>query len=376
MLARFKKMDHLLIGTVLFLALFGTLMVYSASFVKGTMDYGSASFFFKRQMVSLLIGIILMGMAAFFPYKLYGKLTRFMILTSIVLLLAVLIFGVERNNSQRWLSLGPIMIQPTEIIKLMMIIYFASFYAKRQRWIHSFGKGVVPPLVILGMVFLLVLQQPDLGTASAILIPCGFILLCSGAKFKHILLLGGTAAAGVAYFAVSESYRMDRLLSFQNPFANPTGEGYQLVGSYRAIASGGLLGRGLGNSTEKLGFLPEAHTDFIMAIILEELGLLGLLVVIGAYMIIMYQGVQIAFKTDDMFGKLLAIGLTFQIMLQVIFNLGAVSGLLPITGIPLPFLSYGGSSLIIMLLSIGVLANISQYIKYKPFTRKESPSSN
>ncbi|ETI69299.1 putative lipid II flippase FtsW [Neobacillus vireti] len=366
-LKRLKKIDYLLVITAIFLCLFGLVMVYSASFPIASVDFHDSRYFYTKQLHSLGIGIVLMVITIVFPYRVYGKLSPILVVISIILLIMVLIpgFGVERNHSQRWLHLGPILIQPTEAIKLVMIIYFANVYAKKQAYIAHFWKGVMPPLFILAFVFLLILKQPDLGTATAILLPCGFILLCSGARIIHLILLGGIAVGGIGFFAISAPYRMNRILSFRNPFADPYGDGYQLISSYHAIASGGTWGKGLGHSIQKFGYLPEAHTDFIMAVILEELGIFGLMLVIFSYLFIMYRGVRIALNAKDPFAKLLAIGLTFQIMVQVIFNLAAVSGLLPITGVPLPFVSYGGSSLIFMLISLGILTNLSRRTKHK-----------
>ncbi|MFJ7726609.1 putative lipid II flippase FtsW [Neobacillus sp. NPDC097160] len=356
-----KKLDYLLVITTVLLCLFGLVMVYSASFPIASVDFGNSRYFYIKQLNSIIIGFVLMAITAVIPYRVYGKFSPILVLISIFLLIMVLVpwFGVVRNNSQRWLQLGPLLIQPTEAVKLVMIIYFASVYAKKQTYINHFWKGVMPPLFILGTVFLLILKQPDLGTATAILIPCGFILLCSGERAIHLLLLGSIALGGVGFLALSAPYRLNRILSFRDPFADPFGDGYQLVSAYHAIASGGISGKGFGHSVEKLGYLPEAHTDFIMAVIVEELGVFGLLFIIFSYLFIMYRGVRIALKAKNSFAKLLAIGLTFQIMVQVIFNLSAVSGLLPITGVPLPFVSYGGSSLVFMLISIGILVNIS-----------------
>ncbi len=209
----------------------------------------------------------------------------------------------------------------------------------------------------------MILKQPDLGTAVSILLSCGIVLLCAGLKTRHLILLGSTAAAGITFFAVTAPYRLKRITSFRDPFMYEDGDGYQLIHSYLAMDSGGLTGNGLGGSFQKLGFLPEAHTDFIMAIISEELGMMGLLFVMGAYLLIMYRAVRIVQGLQDPFGKLLTIGLTFQIMIQAAFNLGAVFGLLPITGIPLPFISYGGSSLVFMMISAGILVNLSSSIK-------------
>ncbi len=300
-------------------------------------------------------------MAAFFPHRMYARFSPLIVMVSIGLLVLVLVpgIGVERNFSQRWIQFGSFMFQPSEAIKLGMIIYFASIYAKKQEYINHFGKGILPPLLIVGIVCFLILKQPDLGTATSVVLACGMILLCSGARRLHLLLLGTIAGFSFVYFAFSESYRLKRLLSYLNPFQDPEGDGYQLINSYLAISSGGIRGNGLGNSVQKLGYLPEAHTDFIMAITVEELGLLGLLLILTLYFLVMLRGIHISVKLKDTYSKLLAIGLTSQIIIQVFFNLGAVSGLLPITGVPLPFMSYGGTSLILMMLSSGMLVHLS-----------------
>ena len=364
-LSHLKKLDYVLIASVLFLSTFGLLMVYSAGYPLGYMKYHDGSYFFMKQLQWLLIGLTFFSAAVFFPYKAYSKLIRFLVKLSFLLLILVLLpgIGMEKNNSQRWIQLGSLIIQPSEAVKLVMVIYFAYVYAKKQRYIADFGKGVMPPLLILAAVFFLILKQPDLGTAVSILLSCGAVLLCAGLRIRHLLLLGTMAGTGIAYFAMTAPYRLKRLTSFSDPFQNENGDGYQLINSYLAIDSGGLWGNGLGNSVQKLGFLPEAHTDFIMAVISEELGGIGLAMIIGAYLLIMFRGVRIAVQIDDPFGKLLAVGLTFQIMIQALFNLGAVFGLLPITGIPLPFVSYGGSSLMFMLMSAGILVNLSSHVK-------------
>ncbi|WP_420834665.1 putative lipid II flippase FtsW [Bacillus zhangzhouensis] len=364
-ISHLKKIDHILAGTFVCLSLFGLLMVYSASYPLGEMKYEQGHYFLIKQWKWLFIGLIFFFVAALFPYQAYRKWIRWLVMLSFLLLILVLLpgIGAVKNNSQRWIHIGSFMIQPSEAVKLVMVIYFAYVYAKKQAYITSFKKGVLPPLVLLGLAFLLILKQPDLGTAVSILLSCGIILLCAGLKTRHLILLGSTAASGITFFAVTAPYRLKRLTSFRDPFQYEDGDGYQLIHSYLAIDSGGLTGNGLGGSIQKLGFLPEAHTDFIMAVISEELGLLGISFVIGAYLLIMYRALRIVRALQDPFGKLLTIGLTFQIMIQAVFNLGAVFGLLPITGIPLPFISYGGSSLVFMMISAGILVHLSSYVK-------------
>ena len=362
MLIRYiKKVDFLLLFTVCFISVFGLIAVYSSSYPIGILDHNNPKYFFDKQVRSFIIGLILLAITCFIPSRIYGKLSPIFIMISILILIAMLLpgIGVERNNAQRWLQLGPIVIQPSEAIKLVMIIYFAHIYAKKQGGMNDFMKDVMPPLIILAVVFLLILSQPDLGSATALLIPCGFILLCSGARAIHLILLGSTAVGGIIFLAQSSPYRLERMLTFQDPFNDPMGSGYQLINSYYAITSGGVWGSGFGKSILKHGYLPEAHTDFIMAIISEELGAVGIMLVIFSFLLIMYCGVRIAAKSKETYSKLLAIGLTFQILVQAIFNLGAVCGLLPVTGVPLPFISYGGSSLIFMMISTGILLNLS-----------------
>lgn len=371
-----KNIDFPLLIVILLLAGFGLVMIYSSSSTLSYLNYDTTNHFFIKQVQWLLLSIIFLLVTAFIPYQLYSKFSPLLILISIILLTFVLLpsIGVERNNSQRWIQLGPLLFQPTELIKLFMLIYFASFYSKKQDIINQFSRGVLPPLLILAIVFILILQQPDLGSAALILFACGIIVLSSGVKSRHLLMLGSIGVSSVIYFALSSSYRLERMTSFINPFIDPAGDGYQLINSFIAIGTGGITGNGLGRSVQKLGFLPEAHTDFIMAVVLEELGLIGLLFVIGVYTFIMLRGIAIAKACKDIFPKLLAIGITFQIMLQVIFNLGAVSGLLPITGVPLPLISYGGSSTIVTMISFGILLQISAQNNYKLKASKNQPS--
>ncbi|MEF2290905.1 putative lipid II flippase FtsW [Virgibacillus dokdonensis] len=369
---KLKNVDFPLLVIILLLAGFGLMMIYSSSSTLSYLNYDTTNHFFIKQLQWLLLSIILLLITIFIPYQLYSKFSPFFVLTTIILLVLVILpgIGVERNNSQRWIQLGPLLFQPTELIKLLMLIYFAFFYSKKQDIINQFNRGVLPPLLVLAIVFLLILRQPDLGSAALILFACGIIVLSSGVAWRHLLMLVSVGILSVIYFALSSPYRLERLTSFIDPFRDPVGDGYQLVNSYIAIGTGGITGNGLGRSIQKLGFLPEAHTDFIMAIVVEELGLMGLLFVIGAYIFIMFRGVAIAKACDNMFPKLLAMGITFQIMLQVIFNLGAVSGLLPITGIPLPLISYGGSSTIVTMTSFGILLQISAQANFKPKVSK------
>ncbi|WP_078379203.1 putative lipid II flippase FtsW [Sutcliffiella halmapala] len=377
MITHFKKLDWVLITAIVLLCIYGLVMIYSAGMLLGIDEYGDSAYFFKRQLTWIYLGIPIFIAAIITPYKLYDKLTPLMVGGIIFLLFLVMIpfIGEVVNGSRRWIKLGGFLFQPSEIAKLVMIIYFARVYARKQPYINQFVKGVLPPLGVLAFIFFLIMMQPDLGTATSILVACGAILICSGAKFKHILLLGSAAAIIVGTLATTASYRLERITSFIDPFADAQDTGFQLVNSFIAIGDAGLLGRGLGQGIHKLGYLPEAQTDFILAVISEELGILGVLFLFLLYSIVLIRGVQIGVAIKEPFGKLLAFGITFQICSQVFFNAGAVSGVLPITGITLPFISYGGSSLLITIFATGILVHLSKHANLAREAREETQTS-
>lgn len=364
----FRKLwDFDLFILLVLISLFGLMMVYSSSFTFAVLEYDDATYFFKRQLIWLAIGFVIFTIVSFIPYKLYGKYIAFLVFIALILLAVVLIpeIGIERNFARRWLKIGPLLFQPSEIAKLVMIIYFAKVYTNKQDKIHDFRRGLMPPLIMLVMMFLLIAKQPDLGTALSLTVACGAILLISGARWFHLAGLLTVGVVGIASIAFSADYRVERITSFLDPFSDPAGDGFQLINSYIAIAGGGWSGAGLGNSVQKLGYLPEAHTDFIMAIIVEELGLIGVIVVIGFYLLFLLKGFSIFKNCRDFFGKLLAFGITMLVIFQAVLNLASVSGLMPITGITLPFISYGGTSILVMFISAGILMNISMHTNAK-----------
>lgn len=358
-----KDNDWVLITVTFLLTGFGLLMVYSSSYVWGLDRVDDPLYFFKRQLLWFVIATIAFFVVMHIPYQLYKKLSPFIIVASLLLLIIVLIpgIGVENKGAQRWLQIGPFSVQPSELVKVGMIIYLAQVYSQKQPYIDQFIRGVLPPLVIVGFIFGLIMLQPDLGTATSILMVTLLIVFFSGAKWRHLIGLGAVGAALFTIFALAEPYRVERLTSFRNPFADPWDSGLQLIQSYIAIAHGGLTGTGLGQSVQKLLYLPEPHTDFILAIIAEELGLFGVLFVLGLHSFLLFRGVVIGVRCKNPFGSLLAFGIAFQIAIQVLFNVGAVTGMLPITGIPLPLISSGGTSLLITFVSLAILANISRY---------------
>jgi cell division protein FtsW len=385
-----KSYDYSLIAVYVFLCLFGLVMIYSGSMVMAVERFGYESdHFYKKQLVNIIIGFGAFTFAAWFPYKAFqvGKILKTLMVIIVGLLLAVHVVGVEVNNAKSWINLGIMQIQPSEFAKLAIIIYLGAVYAKKQSYIDSFNKGVIPPLAFLGFICFLVFLEPDFGTA-AIIFTIGFLVIfCSGISFKTFSKLAGL---GIAFLVVCSPFiylardyiftkeRMSRIEAYLSPFKYAQGEGYQLVNSYLAIGSGGVQGLGLGQSVQKLGYLPEPHTDFIMSVIAEELGVFGVAFVIVGLSYIVLRGIYIGVKCKDPFGTMLAIGISSMIGLQAFINLGGVSGLIPITGVPLPFISYGGSSLLVLSLSMGLLVNVSMFVKYerKYKTKKENSQSS
>lgn len=364
MIKRIKDYDYTLIIAPLVLAAFGLVMIYSASMVTAVVEGYKSNHYLIRQAIWFAFGLLGFVFTSIFPYKKYQKLMKLIIILVIILLLGLFLFGSTVNNARSWYNFGPASFQPAEFAKLALIMYLASVYSKKQSYINEFYRGVLPPLVMTGIILGLIVLQPDIGTAAIIFLIACSVIFSSGIRLKHLSIL---IAIGVGLilltipFMVSEE-RLARFTGAYQPFQTPDTDGYHLIQSYIAIGTGGLTGTGLGQSVQKLGYLMEAHTDFIMAIVAEELGLIGVIIVIGLLAIIVLRGIFIARKCSDSFGSLLAIGISSMVGIQAFINLGAISGLLPITGVPLPFVSYGGSSLLVMLISMGILNNIAMSV--------------
>ncbi len=384
----FRSYDYSLIAIYLFLCLFGLVMVYSASMVTAVENHEvNSNFFYLKQLKNLIIGFIAFTLAAIFPYKAFqiNKILITMLVGIVGLLFSVHLFGYEVNNAQSWINLGFIQLQPSEFAKLSVIIYLSAVYSKKQDYIDSFNKGIMPPLVILIGICLLVMTEPDYGTAGIIMVIGFIIIVCSGITLKTFAKLVGVGVGVLIVFSpfiyflkdeIFSEVRVSRINSYLSPFDYIQTSGYQLVNSYYAIASGGVKGLGLGKSVQKLGYLPEAHTDFIMAIIAEELGVLGVLFVLIGLSYIVLKGIYIGVKCKNPFGSMLAIGISSLIGLQAFINLGGVSGLIPITGVPLPFVSYGGSSLLVLSLAMGLLVNVSMFVKYEEKYKSKKENSH
>ena len=294
-------------------------------------------------------------------HLLYKHATKLLII-SLILLILVLIpgIGIIRNGSRSWFGIGGLGIQPSEFAKLSLIIFVSKYLSKSDKYIKDYKKGVIPILGILLLIFGLIMLEPDFGTGMIIVVSIIVLLFVSGVNMKFFLILGGVGIIGIIILVMIAPYRMDRITSFLNPWSDPLGTGFQIIQSLYAIGPGGLLGMGLFNSRQKHFYLPEPQTDFIFSIISEELGVLGVIIVITLFGILLYQGIKISLKCEDKFGKYLSFGLIFQIIFQTILNLSVVIGLIPVTGVTLPFLSYGGSSLLISSISIGIMLSISK----------------
>lgn len=368
----FQLYDYSIVVTVLLLGLFGVIMVYSASMVIAVThyEYDNANFFFVKQRMWFIVSSIAFLVTMILPYRIYYKLFKIIAMGSIAMLILVFMVGHTANNAQSWIAIGGFRLQPGEFVKIGVIIYLAAIFSKKQKYIDNFGTAVLPPLIFTIIIFLLVFAQPDLGTAVLIAMIAVIMTFSSGMNMKNVLKLLGLGALALAVLIPSAGLllsdeQLSRFGAAYDPFADPQDSGMQLINSYIAIAEGGVTGLGLGNSVQKTGFLPESHTDFIMAIVSEELGIFGVGFVILCLSFIVIKGFMLARKCDDPFGSLLAIGISGMIGVQACVNLGALTGLLPVTGVPLPFVSYGGSSMLALMASTGILVNISMFNNYR-----------
>ncbi|WP_071459357.1 stage V sporulation protein E [Bacillus massilinigeriensis] len=355
----------LLIVTFTLLAI-GLVMVYSASAVWAEYKFSDSFFFAKRQMLFAAAGIIAMFFIMNVDYWTWRTWAKLLVIICFVLLLLVLIPGVGnvRNGSRSWIGVGAFSIQPSEFMKLAMIAFLAKFLSEKQKMITSFRLGLMPSLSLVFTAFALIMLQPDLGTGTVMVGTCVVMIFISGARIWHFSILGLIGAAGFAGLIISAPYRMKRITSYLDPWEDPLGSGFQMIQSLLAIGPGGLFGLGLGQSRQKSFYLPEPQTDFIFAILSEELGFLGGTFVLLLFSVLLWRGIRIALGAPDLYGSLLACGIIAMVAIQVMINIGVVTGLIPVTGITLPFLSYGGSSLTLMLMAVGVLLNISRYSRY------------
>jgi cell division protein FtsW len=353
--------DVHLLFPVLFLVGIGIVMVYSASSALAMKKFGADDYFLKKQAVFALVGICMLVLGRHVPYRAYRPLAYPLLAIALALLVAVLVspLGVTAGGSSRWLRLGPLRFQPSEFARFALIVYMAYSLDRKADRIKDFSIGFMPHVVVLGAVALLILKQPDFGSAVILAALTWLMMFVGGVR---VLYLGSSCVLlGLAgfYLIHQAGYRARRLLSFLDPWQYSSDAGYQIVHSLMAFGSGGWWGAGIGKGYQKLFYLPEPHTDFIFAVIGEELGLAGVLGIIGLYLLIVWKGIRIARQAPDLFGCYLAVGLTAALGLQICINMGVTLGLLPTKGLTLPFLSYGGTSLVLNMATIGILMNIS-----------------
>lgn len=341
-------------------------MVYSASAIWASYKFDDSFFFAKRQLLFAGLGVLSMFFLMNVDYWTWRTWAKLLLIVCFILLVAVLIPGVGmvRNGSRSWIGVGAFSIQPSEFMKLAMIAFLAKFLSENQKKITSLKKGLVPALSLVFLAFGIIMLQPDLGTGTVMVGTCMTMIFIAGARISHFIGLGLIGLAGFAALIISAPYRIKRITSFLDPWQDPLGSGFQIIQSLYAIGPGGLFGLGLGQSRQKFFYLPEPQTDFIFAILAEELGFIGGTLILLLFSLLFWRGVRVALGAPDLFGSFLALGIIAMIAIQVIINIGVVTGLMPVTGITLPFLSYGGSSLTLMLMAIGVLLNISRYARY------------
>jgi cell division protein FtsW len=353
--------DYMILIPAILLMTLGLIAVYSASSNLAEHRLGDSYYYLKKQVLFCMIGVGVMVLTRYIPCTLYGKLAYPLLLVSVSLLVLLLVPGLGRKvgGACRWISLGGISFQPSELAKFSLAVYMAYSMSKKGKDMETFSKGLVPHLLVAGMFMGLIVLQPDLGSAVIIAAWILIALFVGGVRIYQLFAIFLLSTPVLAWLIWQADYRVKRLLAFMNPWEDPRGIGFQIIHSFLAFGSGGVFGAGLGNSKQKLFYLPEPHTDFALSIIGEELGIVGVSAIIVLFGILVAGGIRAALKAKDLYSTYLAVGLTSFIGLQVIINMGVVMGLLPTKGLTLPLISYGGSSLLITLASIGVLLNIS-----------------
>ncbi|MFS0554164.1 putative lipid II flippase FtsW [Brevibacillus sp. 179-C9.3 HS] len=366
--------DFLLLFLTALLVGFGITMVLSSSSIFALTSFsingcgycgGDELYFVKRQSLFLLIGIVGMLVAMNIPFSFYKKNFLLIALVSFFSLLLVLIPGIgeAKNGARSWFELGSVNIQPAEFAKLGLILYLAAILSKKGVGVQKLKSGLIPPLMVTGLFFMLIVVQPDLGSA-AILLGCALIvMICGGAKIRHLIGLGApVVTVALLGYITAKPHALNRIYSYLDPWSDPDGTGYNIIQSWIAIAHGGLSGTGFGKSIQKYLYLPERHTDFIFSILTEELGFIGASLFLLIYLLFLLRGIHICLRVKDTFASLAGIGVISMFALQATLNIGGVTGLIPLTGVPLPFVSYGGSSLLVCMLSTGFLLSISREV--------------
>ncbi|AQM60706.1 MULTISPECIES: stage V sporulation protein E [Clostridium] len=363
-----RKMGEIDFGifcVIILLLAVGVVMVYSASSYYSMFKYNDSMHYLKRQLIWCILGVMAMMFMMTVDYHKIKRWTFILLIATVPILLAVFLFpGV--NGAQRWIQLGPFSFQPSELAKYVIVIYLAMFLEKKGDGIKNFKTGVIPCFLVAGIYAGIVLAEKNLSIASVIMIVTFIMVYAAGARRLHMFgFITPTLVSAALVFALGVDYRRRRMLNFLNPWKDPAGDGYQLIQSFYALGAGGITGLGLGQSRQKMLYMPEPHNDFIFSIIGEELGLIGCLIIIALFVVFVWRGVRIAMRAKDTYGSMLAIGITSIIAVQSIINIAVVTGSMPVTGVPLPFISYGGTSLVINLMAMGILLNISRQTERK-----------
>ncbi|MGE5453583.1 MAG: putative lipid II flippase FtsW [Methylocystaceae bacterium] len=361
--------DAVLMFATMALICLGLVMIFSASAVTASQKFDDGAYhFIKRQFIWSIVGFVAMFITMKIDYALVRRWIPGALIVAVLFLLVVFIpgMGIDAKGATRQISLGGMInFMPSELSKVCLVIFLARFLADRIDQIHDLWSGFIPPMLIAGGICGLVMLGRDLGTTMVIAFTVGMLLFAAGGQMKHLVTAGAGALAALIAAIVLEPFRFKRIMAFMDPMKYADTTGFQIIQSLYALGSGGLFGVGLGRSRQKFFWLPEQHTDFIFAILGEELGLIGVMLLLTLFFFFAWRGYRIALKAPDTFTSLLATGLTTMILFQALLNMGVVSGSLPVTGVPLPFISYGGSSLLLNMISVGLLLNISRYASLK-----------
>jgi cell division protein FtsW len=354
--------DKWMLLAVIGLLALGMTMVLSTSYLHSQERYGDGTYFFRKQAIAMGAGVVSLIACSMVPSTLYRRFAYPLLALSFIILVMVLIpgIGVSRGGARRWIMLPGFAFQPSELAKLAIVVYLAHSLAKKEEKIRTFAVGVLPHLIVSGAFACLLLLEPDFGTALILTMLLYFMLFIGGVRVSHLLATGLLALPALAYIAMTAEYRIRRLLTFLDPWSDPTGSGFHVIQSLIAFGSGQWLGRGLGESRQKLLYLPEAHTDFVYSVIGEELGLVGALAVLALFGVIIVRGLRLTAKIEEPFDQYLAFGLTVLLGLQALIHMGVVMGLMPTKGLVLPFISYGGSAMTINLIEAGILLGLSR----------------
>ena len=361
-MARKLKSDKFLFIATLLLVCTSVVMVYSASAVIAMEKHQQPYLFLFKQAAFALVGLLLVPVVMRIDYRTYRQpVVIWTALALAILTLVAVLFARPVNGAARWLNVGPLGIQPSELAKLAVILFIAALLERRMDRIDDVPYAVLPIGIVVGAVVGLILAEPDLGTAASVLVIATVMIFAAGLSYRYVVGVALASLPALYFLLMSSPYRRRRVMAFLNPWADPLGDGFQMIQSMIAVGTGGLFGRGLMGGVQKLFYLPEPHNDFIYSVIAEEMGLIGATVLLACFCIVTWRGLRTALRAPDRFGAFLAIGLTTMVAFQAFFNISVVLGLLPTKGIPLPFVSYGGSSLLINMVGMGILLNVSQH---------------